>query len=242
MSAVVGGRTVAVLKSGEYGPRHHRPDGRLPYRVDLLAGCGWEPTWTDRHLGGFWARRRVAAVVQRLERLGVPFLQTVLLVPAIRRASGVVAIFESEGHCFAALRRVGLFRRKRFVIVACWLAELATTMSPRRLGVYRWLYRGVDHVVVFSENQRRILVDRVGIDDRRIAVARFGIDLDEWADLPTGDGGTVLAVGRDEGRDWPTLLAAVTGTGWPVVVASRPRSIDDLELPAEVDFQRLPPP
>ena len=237
MSAGVGERTVAILKSGEYGSPTNADNLILPYRIDLLSRRQWRPTWSDRHLGGFWAQRRVAGLVTRAESLGVPFVQTTLAMPVIRRSSGVVAIFESEGHCFALLRRLGLFRRKSFVIVACWLAELATTMSPRRLRLYRWMYRNVDHVVVFSENQRGVLRDRLGLGAAQVVVARFGIDLDEWIDVTTIDDGSVVAIGRDEGRDWGPFFAAVEGTAWPVTVASRPRSVAQLDIPAEVDFR-----
>lgn len=228
-------RTVAILKSGRYGPSPGTPPGRLPYRIDLLADT--HPVWTDRNLGGFWDHSWISGAIQRVEALGVPFLQTLLLLRKIASARAVLAMFESEGHCFAAMRRLGIFRRKRFLIVACWLAQLVTTMPPGRLRVYQWLYRRVDAVVVFSENQRAILVDGLGIDAGRIAVVRFGIDLDEWTGVATVDDGSVVAIGRDEGRDWGTFFDAVEGTGWPVIVASRPRSVEHVDIPAEVDFR-----
>ena len=100
--------------------------------------------------------------------------------------------------------------------------------------MYRWIYRGVDLVTVFSANQVEVLGGRLGID--RVAVIPFGVDVDELLAIPTAAGGppVVLAVGRDAGRDWPTLLAAVTGTGWNVELVTRRRQIDGLVVPTEV--------
>jgi glycosyltransferase involved in cell wall biosynthesis len=222
---------VVVLKSGSYGD--HRPGQSLPYRVDLLERSGWSICFTDRHLSGIWRRRHLRALVGRVEATTAPFLQTVCALRQIRRSQAVLAMFESEGHFLALLRSLGLLRKPRFVVVACWLGQIVTD-QPRRRRLYRFLYRRVDRVVVFSENQRRVLSDALRLPPERIVFVPFGVDIDEWSGVEVSDTGTVVAVGRDEGRDWPTLFEAVRGTGWDVQMATRPRSIEGLDPPSEV--------
>lgn len=229
-------RRVAVLKVDDfrrYGAEHH---GRLPYRMDVLRQHGWTLRWTDRHLSWPFANGRIARLVRKIESATTPFVQTLLLLPQIVRSDTVLAMFESQGHAFALLRRMGLFRRKHVVIVACWLAELVRQDGSRRRRLYRFLYRGVDTIVVFSENQRVLLVEALGVAPGAIAVVPFGVDHSEWDGVEVRDDGPIVAIGRDEGRDWPTLVEAVRGTECRITIASRPRSLAGLDLPVEIEF------
>ena len=145
-------------------------------------------------------------------------------------------MFESEGHGLALWRRISGRRRPPLIVISCWLADLSVKGGVRR-SVYRWLYRAVDLVVVFSANQRETLVAQLDIPEERILVVRLGMDLEEFASLKTTDSGTVVAAGRDLGRDWRTLLEAARGSGWDVRLITRPQQIDGLDLPAEVTYE-----
>ena len=216
-----------VLKSTAFGPVGSAP---LPYRIDLLRDDGFDLTWTDRHREGWFARPRPTRWIGRLEALTTPMLQTLLGAGQLRRAEVAIAVFESEGHGLALLRGV-LGRGPRLVVVSCWLADLASSSSDRRRRLYRRLYRNVDLVTVFSENQVDTLTSRLGIDPERILVVPFGIDLDELASVRTSENGRVAAAGRDLGRDWSTLAAAAAGTTWPIDLVTRPKQAAGLELP-----------
>jgi glycosyltransferase involved in cell wall biosynthesis len=159
-------------------------------------------------------------------------------------------MFESEGHAYALWRGLNPWRAGRsapLIIVACWLTDLLLKASPSRRRVYRWMYRHVDAIVVFSENQRELLAELLDRDPTTIHVVPFGIDTEpllEYPSEPSGspanipEGGadpvSILAVGRDLGRDWETFFEAVRGTGWRVEVITRPEVLDRLALPAEV--------
>jgi glycosyltransferase involved in cell wall biosynthesis len=108
-----------------------------------------------------------------------------------------------------------------------------------RRRLYRTLYRRVDLVTVFSEQQRPLLIDTLGLRPEQVITVPFGVDLDELAAL-AGSGhaegraasapdavepGYLLAAGRDLGRDWDTLFAAADTTGRRVVVLSRLRHL-----------------
>lgn len=217
---------------------------RLHYRAETLAAAGIDLSHSDAVHRPPWTWRPVRRVVRRLERLGAPFLQTLLAAPRIARSHAVVAMFESQGNFLAFVRALRLwpFTRPRFAVVACWLADDAPRFGPGRRRWYRWVYRRVDHLVFFSRNQAALYRDLLGLPDERLAFVPFGIDHEYFRPPPLpppsadgdGDGGYVLAVGRDKGRDWATLFEAVRGSDLDVRVACRPDDIAGLEVPANV--------
>lgn len=222
-------KQIVILKSQRYGDPS--VPSVLPYRIDELGRHGYRLTWTDANTVGSWAR-----VARWTERWAVPWTQAWLTRTARRRSAATVAIFESEGHGVALARRLTGRRRPPLIIIGCWLADLARDGGATRRRIYRWLYRAVDTVVVFSPNQRRTLADLLDIDPVRVAVVDFGVDLEELKGVSTSDDGSVVAAGRDLGRDWPTLLAAVRDTGSHVVLITRERQVAGLDLPPEVEF------
>jgi glycosyltransferase involved in cell wall biosynthesis len=205
------------------------------YRIETLAQAGVDLDYSDAAHKAPWTSPPVHRAVRRLERLGAPFLQTLLATRRIARSDAVVAVFESQGNFLAALRSLRLwpYTRPRFAVVSCWLAMDAPKLSPARRRAYRWAYRGVDKVVYFSRNQTSIYRDVLGIPEDHLAFVPFGIDHEYFSPPATDDDdGYVLAVGRDRGRDWETLFDAVHGTDLVVKVASRP---DNVELLGFVD-------
>jgi hypothetical protein len=220
-------RQVVVLKSGRFTAAAAQ-DGRLPYRIDELEQHGYRLVWTDAHLGRRWRG---------------PWAQTWSVRAARRRAQVTLAIFESEGHPAALLRSLvpRRLRRGRLIVISCWLGELVRTATrPKRL-VYRWIYRGVDLVTVFSENQVPIVETSLRLAAGRRAAVTFGVDVDELDQLQVSEVGCVVAVGRDLGRDWRTLFSAVEGTGWTVRVVTREQQVDGLDVPAEAVVQTTMP-
>ena len=162
-------------------------------------------------------------------------IETVLQAPSIIRSPITLAMFESQAHPLALIRSLVPGRRRRhLVVVACWLADLVPNLSPRKRSIYRRMYRHVDAVIVFSANQRAILASELGIDPEKIECVEYGIDANEFKGVAVSESGTVVAVGRDGGRDWETLLRAVDGTGWDVRVACRPKSLEGLTIPDNV--------
>lgn len=211
---------------------------RLPLAVDALSEAGVELDWSDAVHRRPWTYKPMRAVVRRLERLATPWLQTVLATRRIARADAVVAVFESQGSFLAFLRSLRLwpFTRPRYAVVATWLAMDAERFGRARLLWYRWAYRGVDRLVFFSPNQADVYRDVLGIPDERLAPVPFGIDDTYFTPQDVDDQDYVLAVGRDRGRDWATLFAAVRDTELKLKVACRPEDIEGLELPSNVEY------
>jgi len=232
---------VTVLKTPSFGtyPSSQVPPRELPYRVDNLADHGLALRWTDAHLHPPWTSTPVAAAVRALERRVAPWLQTVLVLPSIVRSDAVLALFESEGNLLAFARRapVPSLRRPALVIVTCWLADLVQRGDGPSLQRYRRAYRRVDRLIFFSSNQRAIFAEHLGLPDERLRFVHFGVDQERYRPTQWGhDGGYVLAVGRDAGRDWATFLDAMRRCGLPAKVLCRTSLIKDLEIPPNVEI------
>jgi glycosyltransferase involved in cell wall biosynthesis len=232
-------RRLAVLKSPDYETfRRQRKDGGLPYRIDYLRQYGYEPSFSDVRYRWPWTAPRFRLALDKLESRGVPTLQTLAMYPRIVRSDAVLAMFESEGHLLAMARalRIPMSRRPPMVVISCWLASVLPTVGPARLTWYRRMYRTVDGIVVFSTNQLEPLARMLDVDQRIVRYVPFGVDCDWFAPRSVGtDEGFVLAVGRDRGRDWATMLAAARATGLPTKIACRPSDIAGLAVPDNVE-------
>jgi glycosyltransferase involved in cell wall biosynthesis len=80
----------------------------------------------------------------------------------------------------------------------------------------------LDHIFFFGEADREFAIDHYQLDISRTSIFRFGIDLDFWtpdAGLDEDSRTTVLSVGSDPARDFPTLLAADLNA--PLHIATR---------------------
>jgi glycosyltransferase involved in cell wall biosynthesis len=234
------GRRVAILKSPDYESfRRQRDDGGLPYRIDYLSRYGYTPSFSDVRYRRPWKEPLLRAAVDKVEALGVPALQTLTMAPRLVRSDAVLAMFESEGHLLALARalRLPLSRRPPMVVISCWLSSVLPTVGQTRLAWYRRMYQTVDGIVVFSTNQLEPLARMLGVDAHLVRYVPFGVDSDWFAPRSAGtDDGFVLVVGRDRGRDWPTLLAAARTTGLPTKIACRPSDIAGLAVPENVDL------
>ena len=236
----VAARRVFLLKYFDAAHERATRTGRwrLPLAVDAITATGATLDWSDAVHRRPWTYEPVRRVVRRLERLTTPWLQTVLATGRIARADAVVAVFESQGSFLAFLRslRIWPYTRPRYAVVATWLAMDAERFGRWRLRWYRWAYRGVDRLVFFSPNQADVYRDVLGIPDERLAPVPFGIDDEYFTPQDVDEQDYVLAVGRDRGRDWATLFAAVRDTGLKLKVACRPQDIEGLELPPNVEY------
>jgi glycosyltransferase involved in cell wall biosynthesis len=233
-------RRVFLLKYFDAAHERESRTGRwrLPLAVDAITEAGVELDWSDAVHHRPWTYGPVRKLVRRLERLTTPWLQTVLATRRIATADAVVAVFESQGSFLAFLRSLHIwpYTRPRYAVVATWLAMDAERFGRWRLRWYRWAYRGVDRLVFFSPNQAEVYRDVLGIPDERLAPVPFGIDDEHFAPQDVDEQDYVLAVGRDRGRDWATLFAAVRGTDLKLKVAARPEDIEGLEPPPNVEY------
>jgi hypothetical protein len=218
-----------------------QPGGEMPYGMQALAP-GYRLTWTDAahsDSGPARAARLADRLVGRLSPglRGLP--DAAFAMKAVRRADGVVSIFEDSGLAFARLSPA-MFRRRpapSHVMVCCWLSEDCTSMSERALRSVRRSLASVARIVVFSSNQVAILERSFSIPRDRIAVVPFGVDTSYYDSSKVGlrpGGGGVVAVGSDSRRDYATLFEAARITAIPMTVSCQARNIEGLTVPSQV--------
>jgi glycosyltransferase involved in cell wall biosynthesis len=227
-----------VLKSPDFAEWQIRygEGWQLPYRMDHLERHGLRLRWTDTLNQATWTESRAASAVRWAESFTAPFAQTALMARTIAASPITLAMFESEANALAAARRVWPGRRTSVLaVVSCWLAQILDGCRPARRAAYRWAYQSVDRLYYFSQNQRPVLAEHLGLDDDRLRYIPFGVDDDTFTPTGEGDGNYILVVGRDSGRDWPTLFSALEGIDLPVKLCCRPRDIAGLRVPAGVD-------
>ena len=229
---------LAVLKSWDFGDWRERfgYGTELPYRMDYLERHGFRLHWTDALHGAAFQNSRTGDLLHRAESSLVPFAQTLLMRRRILSSPVTLAMFESEANFLAVARQARLApRRSTFVVLTCWLAHILTSSGTRRLSTYRWAYRSVDRLYYLSANQGPILQDLLCLPADRLRYVPFGVDTVGFSPTEEPDAEYVLAVGRDSGRDWPTLLEAVEGTDLPVKVCCRPADLAGLRIPDNVE-------
>jgi len=117
-----------------------------------------------------------------------------------------------------------LLKMRRAPTLALIGHRMTTPLKTRLIRAFN-LLRHADVVFCYSRLQERHIIDQLGLPADR--VRRIPFQVDERFFTPSAKpttGGGVVSVGR-EMRDYPTLFAALDGTGVPVtVVASSPWS------------------
>lgn len=229
---------VAVLKSPDFGDWQRRNgDGwQLPYRMDHLERHGLRLQWTDALYRTGWPESRTASLIRRAEALTAPFAQTALLARTIASAPITLAMFESEANFLASVRRAWPGRRSSVLaVVTCWLAQVLVGCRPARREAYRWAYQSVDRLYYFSQNQGPVLADLLQLGSDRLRYLPFGVDDETFTPVADVDDGYIFVVGRDSGRDWPTLFSALEAIDIPVKLCCRPRDIAGLRVPSTVE-------
>lgn len=123
----------------------------------------------------------------------------------------VVATNEAAALPLLTLQRIGLARRP---VVVLGVALLARRYRVGLGGsIRRWLMRGAAHVVVYARAQVPLVVDLLKLPPGRVSFLAFGVDVHFFnaeAASPAGEAQwDVVAVGTNEGKDFPVLVSAL---------------------------------
>lgn len=202
-----------------------------PYGVDKMEDLGHAllevaPAHSRVH-------RKVRDVIEH--RSGRPIDKTIRSLTKVPRADIVLAFLEREALAASWAKANGMppYSRKPLVMFACWLAdELQTMPDDQRQDVVRQ-YRGVDLILVWSRNQIDILVN-AGFSRDRVEAVSFGFAPELFPVASAEHRNGMVAIGSDRGRDYPTLLAAVRGSGLLVDLYTGEGNIRALDVPDEV--------
>lgn len=169
--------------------------------------------------------RPAGALPQRLRgrRWGWPLWQAVWSVATQHRIDIVLATHEAAALPVLAARRVGLLRRPVAVIT---VAAASTLFGSGRSGrIRRHLLAGADLLIALSSAQVETL-HRL-YPGCAVAFCPLGVDTDFFAPAgrpppghPAAAGpASLLAVGTNPGKDFPTLVRAL-GPGRPAVIVT----------------------
>lgn len=129
---------------------------------------------------------------------------------AQRRIDCLIATTEAAGLPSLFLRRLGLLRRPVLVIAVATLTPKYIDESMGRIR--RWMLRGADRIVVLASFQVAEMSRQLGVDRTRVSFVPFGVDT-EFFTPPTDDPPVewdIAAVGTNEGKDFPTLVSALS--------------------------------
>lgn len=138
------------------------------------------------------------------------------------------------------LIRVGVLPRPRKLVA---LGVFVQSRSIRRAvnAILRRTMIPELEVIAFSEGERRVMIEAVGVPPARVHKLVWGAEapgaLQTEAHEPSGTGQPYVFSGGYANRDYATLFAAVEGLAHPVVVVASSRN-RLTEAPANVDLRR----
>lgn len=110
--------------------------------------------------------------------------------------------------------------------------------------LYAWLMGRVDGFITLSREEAKVLKDMYPEKADKIAFIPFGCDTKYWQSHPAlaVEEDLIVSVGRDPGRDWKTLLAAVSDLPAKVQLTLPPeRLAREGTVPANVTTSALDP-
>jgi glycosyltransferase involved in cell wall biosynthesis len=115
--------------------------------------------------------------------------------------------------------------------------NLCTTLRRVR-GVRRQVLvaslRSADAIVCLAEAQRNLLLKQVRLDSAKVHLVLLGVDDIFYTPDPRTDEPHVLAVGRDEGRDYATFARALRSLDVEATVVASERNVRGIEFPPHV--------
>lgn len=119
-------------------------------------------------------------------------------------------------------KRFGLLRKQKWIFLNLDLTN-SLSRSRRLLSSVRL----ADKIISPSQVQNDFLVSK-GISQGKLASIPFGVDTKFYKPLAQPAGGTVFAVGRDQGRDYGTLIEAARNFKNKVIIMCRERNLKHL--------------
>jgi glycosyltransferase involved in cell wall biosynthesis len=241
--------TVTVLEGHDFGrwSEEHRGGSRpsaLPYGLEDLRVRGLRL----RHADATHSDRALARMLRRKDpdlpyelRFNGALGQVLLSLPQLLGSDLCLSVFEHHAGVYARLVARARAVLPPLVLMSCYIAQWLTEGPEplRRLAIR--IAGAAQAITVFSSNQVEIIRARTGVAEELIHVVPYGIDTDFYVPPEsTGSGrraGFVAAIGKDEGRDWRTFLAAAALTPEiPYKLATAKWMLTGLTLPANVQF------
>lgn len=150
-------------------------------------------------------------------------------VAAQRDVDCFVATTEAAALPSLLFRKVRLLQRPVVVISVATLAPKYTEGPTGHLR--RWLLRSADRIVVLASEQVELMSERLGVVIDRVTFIPFGIDTEFFAapaDRQLQTRWDVAGIGTNEGKDYPTLVAALD-PGERCLIVTDSRNADEVK-------------
>lgn len=203
----------------------------LPYGMERLEELGIDlvspPTSTNRVV------RKLRGYVEG--HTGMRVEQSVRALPRIGDSRFVLSVLEPYGILPSMLksRRIYPFASTPLAVVCCWLSESLRLADRQKRRAIARRFDAVDLITVWSENQIELFVDS-GFRENQMLAIPFGVSTKYYTPANCERDIAVLAVGKDSGRDYATLLEAARSSAFEVDIVCRPENLEGLTIPSNV--------
>jgi glycosyltransferase involved in cell wall biosynthesis len=162
------------------------------------------------------------------------------LFRASRQFQAVVTGSERSALWFVLLQLVLIpwRRRPHILIYTHWNLPWNPLLRFIKIAQYRFLAVCVSRAVVYSRRQCHLYCTRLGVPAHKLAVVPYHTTTYN-AQYDITEGSYVFS-GGDHTRDYRTLIEAVRGTSWPVIIAAQQRSyFDGIDIPGNVSLRTV---
>jgi glycosyltransferase involved in cell wall biosynthesis len=163
----------------------------------------------------------------------VTWLARELSVPF--ESSGADVIVTPLGSLLPLASRVR--RGPKTVVLNINLCTVLRRLGGLRRRVLVASLRSADAIVCLAEAQRTLLLEQITIDPAKVHLVLLGVDDIFYTPAPRKNEPHVLAVGRDEGRDYATLSRALRSLDVEATIVASERNVRGIEFPPNVRIE-----
>ncbi|MDD4290023.1 MAG: glycosyltransferase family 4 protein [Patescibacteria group bacterium] len=128
---------------------------------------------------------------------------------------------------FAIMSPLFFIKKNKWIIFNINLNNVLHKSSTLKRLIFLFFLKRVFKIICLSSYQKKVLLD-YGISERKLVVIPFGVDKHFYS-YSEGDGGYILSVGRDNGRDYKTLVEAVKDLSIQTIIVCSKKNIENLD-------------
>lgn len=150
-------------------------------------------------------------------------------------------IFTSSAYGTQLLYTLLPFIRNRWVMHDFSITGIIGGGTTVRQRIFKWMTAQSAGIVTLSTREASRLQEMFPHLANRIRFIPFGTDLNFFSPKECAEDVDIIAVGFDPDRDWKILFEAVEKLSIQVVVATRPKRLVGLTVPANVRVRQFTP-
>lgn len=128
-------------------------------------------------------------------------------------------------------------RRSRVVLLNIDFCTALDRLAGVRKRLLQRSLQSADAIVCLANAQRTKLLDQVHLDPARVHVVQLGVDDRFYRVEREPSAPHVLAVGRDNGRDYAAFTRAIESLGVPATIVASARNLVGIRLPERVEVE-----